>query len=119
MVLDEETGLFKLKKPKNDGKLLEDCVEEVGKYILANFYTKKGKRSYRYVCLIQEVDKFKKKLVVQGFKSLKGDKKKFKLVENDISIISKEDIVMFLPYADADCNGYVTFPNEVNVKEIN
>lgn len=117
MVLDTKTGLFRLNTPKICQNSLENHAE-VGNYVLAKFETRKGKNTYRYVCLIEEVDKFSEKIVVKGLKSVKGDKRKFKVVEKDISIICKTDILKYLDNPFVDSDGFIIFPNDIDVKEV-
>lgn len=117
MVLDTKTGLFRLNTPKICQNSLENHAE-VGNYVLAKFETRKGKNTYRYVCLIEEVDNFSEKIVVKGLKSVKGDKRKFKVVEKDISIICKTDILKYLDNPFVDSDGFIIFPNDIDVKEV-
>lgn len=88
---------------------------EIGQFILAKFATKKGKKTYSYVCSIEDISEHK--LVVQGYKSQKKSKRIFREVPNDISIIEESDIITYLqiPILDGDC---YKFPTDVMVKEV-
>lgn len=88
-----------------------------GRFVLVKFPTAKGKRDYQYVCMIEGVNN--EKIVVKGFKSFKKNKKNFRIVQNDISIIDKIQIVSYLPTPifDEVENVYV-FPSEVAVAEL-
>lgn len=66
----------------------------IGRFILAKFFTARGKKTYKYVCRIIGLSP----LVVEGFKStVVGNKRKFRLVRDDISEIDNTDIIAFLP----------------------
>nr|CAI5839616.1 unnamed protein product [Callosobruchus analis] len=84
----------------------------IGRYILANFYTARGKKVYRYVCQIAQTEP----LVVKGFKSF-TDQRNFQIVEKDISQIDRSDVVAFLPnpLERSDC---VEFPYDIDVYEM-
>lgn len=88
---------------------------QVGDFILAKFSSPKGKRTYRYVCVIQDI--IEKKLVVKGLKCKKG-KKVFKMIADDISIIHMTDVILCLPLPVFENeNDIVTFPCEVDILE--
>ncbi|CAG5044145.1 unnamed protein product [Parnassius apollo] len=75
----------------------ESLVSEVpkeGTFVLAKFSSTRGKKTYKYVCRVQEVSDTK--IVVTGLKSYKR-KNTFRIIEDDISIIDFEDIVTYLP----------------------
>ncbi|KAJ2945181.1 hypothetical protein O0L34_g9251 [Tuta absoluta] len=92
------------------------CVgPQIGKFILAKFQSTKVNKTYQYVCLIEDVTK--NKIVVKGLKSVKKDKKKFRIVEDDVSIIGEEDIITYLPQPEFKQNIYV-FPTDINVVEL-
>lgn len=65
---------------------------KVMRFVLVKFWSQRGKKTYRYVCRIIDLDP----LVVEDFKSL-GNKKEFKLVRDDISQIETSDILAYLP----------------------
>ncbi|CAH0399622.1 unnamed protein product [Chilo suppressalis] len=88
---------------------------EVGNFILAKFQSTKGKKTYKYVCMIEDVSE--NKIVVKGLKSVKKDKKKFRVVEDDISIIEETDVIMYLPQPELERSVYV-FPSDINVVEL-
>lgn len=96
----------------------EDCRPtgpEIGQFVLAKFSSKKGKKTYYYVCSIEDICEHK--LVVQGYKSLKKSKIIFREVPNDISIIDENDIITYLPIPTSD-GKCCKFPAEVMVKEM-
>ncbi|KAJ2937287.1 hypothetical protein O0L34_g19527 [Tuta absoluta] len=64
----------------------------VCQFILAKFNLTKGKKTYHYLCSIEEVSE--DKLVVQGYKSQKKSKLIFRVVPDDLSIIEETDIIM-------------------------
>lgn len=109
--LEEETSEDAVHMQENDEEL---CI---GRYVLAKFFTARGKKTYRYVCQITETLPC---IVVVGYKSL-GDKKKFKLVKDDISDIDRHDIIAFLPEPKAietqGSNFNVEYPFEVDILE--
>ncbi|KAJ2947755.1 hypothetical protein O0L34_g9534 [Tuta absoluta] len=88
---------------------------EIGQFILAKFGSKKGKKTYHYVCSIEDI--CDEKLVVQGYKSQKKTKKIFRPVPNDVSEIETCDIITFLPQPTFDGESY-NFPADVMIKEL-
>ena len=74
-----------------------------GQYILAKFKSHKGKITFKYVCKIMEI---LPEIAVLGLKSVSKNKKRFRVVPDDISVISRDDIVELLENAfieqDAD-----------------
>lgn len=90
---------------------------EVGRFILAKFYSGRGKKTYRYVCRITSLEP----LIVVGFKSI-GNKTDFKLVRDDISEIEETDILSYLSrpraYKDKDNCECVKFNFDVNILEL-
>lgn len=88
---------------------------QIGSYVLAKFQSTKGKKTYKYVCVIEDVSE--NKIVVKGLKSVKKDKTKFRVVEDDISIIDETDIIMYLPQPEFRRNIYV-FPADINILEL-
>ncbi|XP_063384473.1 uncharacterized protein LOC134670603 [Cydia fagiglandana] len=76
----------------NSSEVNNDLNE--GDFILAAFQSIKGKRTYKYVCLIDQINQ--EKMVVKGLKSYKNNRE-FRLVEDDISIIEKKDVISRLP----------------------
>nr|CAI5858507.1 unnamed protein product [Callosobruchus analis] len=97
-------------EPEDHTQSVVDEANEyiIGRYILANFYTARGKKAYRYVCQIALTEP----LVVKGFKSF-TDKRNFQIVEKDISQIDRSDVVAFLPnpLERSDC---VEFPYDID-----
>lgn len=82
---------------------------------MAKFRSTKGKRTYKYVCLIEEINQ--ERVVVKGLKSTKNNQE-FRIVENDIAIIDKEDVISCLPKAEANVQSdKVIFPYKVEVFE--
>lgn len=84
-----------------------------GDFILAKFSSSLGKKTYKYVCLIEDIAG--KKAVVKGMKSYK-QKNTFKFIKNDVSIIDMTDIIILLPQPDSVGELY-TFPENINVIE--
>lgn len=88
----------------------------VGRFVLAKFYSGRGKKTYKYVCRIIDLDP----LVVEGFKSMEN-KKDYKLVRDDISEIEESDILAYLPKPkpltghDVEC---VQFRFDVDILEL-
>lgn len=78
--------------------LKEDDVLEEGRYALIKFRGEKSAGSpYIYVCCITKIIS-ENELEVQGFRSfVKMNKQKFRPVENDISLVSKLDLISTLP----------------------
>lgn len=96
----------------------EENEMAIGRYVLAKFYSDRGKKTYRYVCYIIDTTP----IVVRGLKSVGDTKKTFKLVFDDISEIEKTDIVAYLPKPiimkdDSGTDLYV-FPFEINIHEL-
>lgn len=87
-----------------------ECAE--GRYVLVNFFTSRGKQTYKYVCQITQTAP----LLVQGYKTL-NDKRRFQKIPKDISEIDRCDIVAFLPKPVEDEN-YVEFPFAINTQEL-
>lgn len=85
-----------------------------GKFVLAKFLSSKGKQIFKYVCMIENVTQGK--IVVQGFHSLNKNKKVFRIIENDHSIIEEDEIVDYLPDPDVKGVDYM-FPNDIDIKE--
>uniref|UniRef100_A0A6P7F379 Uncharacterized protein LOC114324648 n=1 Tax=Diabrotica virgifera virgifera TaxID=50390 RepID=A0A6P7F379_DIAVI len=92
---------------------------QAGRYILAKFLSQRGKKTYIYVCKILEVEP---EVIVIGYKSIKPSKTEFKMIDADISQISKEDIVEFLPNpASIECLDGSTkciFKKDIKVVEV-
>lgn len=108
MILDDKTGKLKVSKQRrSDGP-------EVGKYVLGKFEGKNTKKTYRYVCMIQEI--YGQKVVVQGLRSCKL-KHNFKIIENAVSIIDESDILSYLPNPVRQ-NDIFVFPCAIDVKEL-
>ncbi|CAK1586992.1 unnamed protein product [Parnassius mnemosyne] len=87
----------------------------IGQFILAKFGSQKGKKTYHYVCSIEDI--IDTKLVVQGYKSQKKTKTIFKEVPKDLSIIEISDIITYLPKPKY-INECYSFPNDVMIKEL-
>ncbi|XP_045765788.1 uncharacterized protein LOC123867662 [Maniola jurtina] len=98
-----------------DDRRIESPCPETGKFVLAKFTSKKGKRHYQYVCMIEDISE--EKIVVLGFKSHKRNKTVFRAVNDDVSIIEKSDIITYLPQPILR-EGFYVFPQDVNVKEL-
>ncbi|XP_060810031.1 uncharacterized protein LOC132904125 [Amyelois transitella] len=98
----------------------EDVVEaedektecSLGRFVLAKFYTRRGKKTYKYVCQIVETEP----LLVEGFKSV-GTKRKFKRVPDDISEIDYTDIISYLP-KPVKKDDFIIFPFDINIQEL-
>ncbi|KAH9643382.1 hypothetical protein HF086_015496 [Spodoptera exigua] len=90
-------------------------IPTIGQFILAKFGSEKGKKTYHYVCSIEEI--IDTKLIVQGYKSQKKTKTIFKEVPKDVSIIEVSDIVSYLPKPNYN-NECCSFPNDVMIKEL-
>lgn len=86
-----------------------------GQFILAKFYSTKGKKTYKYVCQVEDVSD--EKIVVLGLKSKKKQNTVFNIVENDISIIEYKDIVQLLPNPQIRGKDYV-FPCKIEILEM-
>ncbi|XP_026326216.1 uncharacterized protein LOC113234910 [Hyposmocoma kahamanoa] len=90
---------------------------EVGRFVLVKFYSRRGKKTYKYVCRITCMDP----LLVEGFKSM-GNKKDFRLVRDDISEIEETDILSYLSrprtFASKDNVECVQFNFDVNILEL-
>lgn len=87
----------------------------VGDFILAAFQSIKGKKTYKYVCLIEDINQGK--IIVKGLKCKKNNRE-FKFVQNDISIIEKKDVISCLPNAVINKQkDIVIFPYPVEVLE--
>lgn len=85
-----------------------------GNFIVGKFRSSKGKRTYKYVCLIDEVAD--EKIVVLGLKSKGKTKTVFRIV--DYSIIDNQDIIEYLPNPkQLNIKDYV-FPCNVEVIEL-
>ncbi|CAB3255555.1 unnamed protein product [Arctia plantaginis] len=88
-------------------------VPKEGDFVLAKFSSALGKKTYKYVCLIEDITG--EKAVVKGLKSYK-QKNTFKLIKNDVSIIDFTDIITVLP--QPDCVGELyKFSENINVIE--
>lgn len=89
--VDDPTNEEESSESRNDASEAYADLE-IGRFVLAKFWSRRGKKTYRYVCRIIDLDP----LVVVGFKSL-GNKKEFRLVRDDISEIEASDILAYLP----------------------
>ncbi|KAJ2937643.1 hypothetical protein O0L34_g19317 [Tuta absoluta] len=87
-----------------------------GNFILAKFSSTKGKRTYKYVCIVDDV--VEKKIVVLGLKSKDKTKTIFRIVKNDYSIIDNEDIIDYLPTPKQMANNDFVFPCKIEVSEL-
>lgn len=97
---------------------IEHEIIELGKFVLAKFLGRRGKQTYRYVCLIQEIED-KKNIKVMGLKSY-VNKNTFRAVETDISFIDEDDIIQILPTPTLSEEGGIityTFTKNINIKE--
>lgn len=118
--MDNNTNLTRTTRKKRqdddedseDDNLVEHGDEEsectVGQFVLVKFFTSRGKKSYKYVCQILDLDP----LLVEGFKSV-GNKKIYKRIKGDISEIDNIDIVSFLP-KPVEKKDIVEFPYDIN-----
>lgn len=86
-----------------------------GKFVLAKFSSAKGKRTYKYVCLIDDV--MGDKIVLLGLKSKNKAKNCFRVVKNDYSISNSEDIIEYLPDPQIVNDDYL-FPCKIEVLEL-
>lgn len=94
---------------------------EIGRFILVKFSSGKNKKKpYRYLCCIDEVLE-DDGLVVHGLKSING-KQEFRLVEDDISVISRSDIIEFLcqPILKRGAENSIIyfFDNDIDINEM-
>lgn len=87
---------------------------KIGNFILAKLPSTLGKKTLQYVCMIEDI--MDDKVVVLVFKS--KSKTDFLAIENDISFIEENDIIMFLPQPKLRGKNYCIFPTEIFVKEI-
>lgn len=105
--------------PEPDGERISTRSFTVGQYILGRFVSERGKKTYKYMCKIIEVDP---EIVVMGMKSIGKNKRKFKIIPHDVSEIKTEDIIEVHPTptveADADGNSYYTFKNDIPILEV-
>lgn len=90
----------------------EETKYKEGRYVLAKFFTSRGKQTYKYVCQIHKTDP----LLVAGYKS-SDNKKCFKRIPKDISEIDRCDIIAFLP-KPVEKENLVEFPFDINTKEL-
>lgn len=92
---------------------------EVGQYILAKFFSQRGKKTYKYLCKITETHP---EIVVTGMKSIGKNKTQFKLVADDVSVIKCEDIIGIqatpTEKLDQDMNVYYEFVTSIPVVEV-
>lgn len=102
--------------PRSVPASLPKLTPEEGKFVLAKFCSSKGKKIFKYVCMIENVTK--DKMEVQGFHSIKKNKKIFRVIENDHSIIDEAEIIDYLPDPEVKGVDYI-FPNDINVEEFN
>lgn len=110
----------------NEEELLENIMCEIptsdklkiGAFILAKFLGGSRKKTeYRYACIIQDL--YENELQVVSMKSGES-KKQFKIVDKDISVIGKSDVVCILPTPSVSTTGERTkynFPVFIDVKE--
>lgn len=106
-------------EPQTCVELQEPSNLKSGDFLLAMFKGgRRGCTTYKYVVTIDSVlenDEFR----VIGLKS-DGDKKTFKMVDNDVSVIRKSDILGVLPVPNVLCTGgrfKYTFISDVDVFE--
>lgn len=89
-----------------------------GQYVLVKFSSRKGRRTYKYMCQIMEVNP---EIVVIGLKSIRRCKKKFKLINEDVSTVRREDIIEVhnhpLEEVDADGNVFFVFETDIGIVE--
>lgn len=102
----------------NDNERAENNLQ-VGQFLLVKFFTKRGKKIYRYVCQIVEIES---DITVVGFKSVDKNQSKFRRVLNDISEIKEEEILERLPQPlqelDDDEHIIYNFTKSINVLEL-
>lgn len=106
--------------PSTSKESLEDvktvAVPKEGTFILVQFSSNKGKKTYKYVCLTEEI--CDGKIVVQGLKSYKKNKNVFRIVKRDISIIDLTQIISNLPTPEFEEKENVfVFPSDIAVNE--
>ncbi|CAK1586831.1 unnamed protein product [Parnassius mnemosyne] len=88
---------------------------EEGTFVLAKFSSARGKKTYKYVCRVQDISD--DKIVVTGLKSYK-QKNTFRIIKNDISIIDLKDIVTYLPQPERLDGELFKFLNNIDVYEV-
>lgn len=86
-----------------------------GDFVLAKFSSARGKKTYKYVCLIHNVSD--DKIVVKGLKSYK-QKDTFRIIEDDISIIDSTDVIANLPQPECLDGVLYKFQNKIEVVEL-
>lgn len=96
-----------------------NAVFEVGQYVLAKFSSQRGTKTYIYLCKITETHP---EIVVTGMKSIGKNKTRFKLVADDVSVITSRDIVGVqatpTEKLDQDLNVYYEFDTSIPVVEV-
>lgn len=91
----------------------------VGQYILGKFSSQRGKKTYKYVCKIIEVGS---EIIVVGMKTIRKNRREFKLIADDISEIKESDVIQILPNPssemDDDGNLLYKFETDIPVFEV-
>lgn len=92
---------------------------EVGQFILTEFSSQRGKKTYKYMCKILEVVP---EIVVLGMKSIGKTKRKFKFIADDIFVIRREDVIKIQAnpseHIDSDGNSFYEFETDIEVREV-
>lgn len=117
---NEQPLVESLEIDRNDNEIDKNTRNsQVDQFLLVKFQSKRGKKTYKYVCQIVDIED---EITVVGFKSVGKSKSKFKRVPNDISEIKKEEILEILPEPcqelDEDENIIYTFNRCIDVLEL-
>lgn len=106
-------------KQNHDDDQIPTRIFEVGQYVLANFSSQRGKKTYKYLCKVLEVDP---EIVVMGMKSIGKSKRLFKLMTDDVSVIKNEDIIEIQgnpsEKLDSDMILYYEFETDISILEV-
>lgn len=96
LTFDSELPASEIDEETDNEAFLEDPTSTIikeGSFILVSFHgVKRGVKLFRYVCIVQDVLQ-NSELSVMGLISTDKSKKIYKPKENDISVISRSDVV--------------------------
>lgn len=115
---DRPDSVTSMAAVEEECNIAQTDIYAVDQYILARFSSRRGKKTYKYVCKIIEVGP---EITVIGLKSVRNNKRKFKIIADDISEIKDSDIIKILPdplEVDEDGHLFYVFETDIEVNEM-
>lgn len=113
-IIDRPASATSMTSVEEECENLKDF--DVCQYILAKF-SSQGKKTYKYVCQVLEVDP---KVLVVGLKTVRKNKRQFKLIPYDTSEIKVSDIIKILPKpsSEEDSNRKRVYRFKINIEVV-